>query len=39
MLRVLMPAMAKREGTPAPDKIINLLDMKGLSMRVLGRAS
>ena len=39
MLRVLLPAMAKREGTPAPDKVINLLDMKGLSMRVLGRAS
>ena len=40
MLRVLLPVMAKREGTPAPDKVINLLDMKGLSrMRALGRAS
>ena len=30
---------AKREGLPAPDKVVNLLDMQGLSTRVLSRAS
>ena len=39
MMRVLMPEMAKREGLPAPDKVVNLLDMQGLSTRVLSRAS
>ena len=49
MMRVLMPEMTRRAGRaaseslggdspyPAPDKVINLLDMNGLSSRALGR--
>ena len=51
MMRVLMPEMTRRAGRaaseslggdspyPAPDKVINLLDMNGLSSRALGRAT